>query len=164
MFTTAWAVTLHFEHDVRCWSDYSQLNFYYIITIPFVLALVVSDLVFIHLTCSAYACNFFERLDIISWFQSMDTIIKVSKQRHFEHTQYSTNTSYWFIIDYSGIKAFLRRITYVLHVTRTNCHNNTVPGFPNRFNGSLLSRTSPLPVESWIYLNDIKTCKAVPSK
>ncbi|XP_045168430.2 corticotropin-releasing factor receptor 2-like isoform X2 [Mercenaria mercenaria] len=46
MFTIAWSIVLHFEHDSYCWSDYSQLNIYYIITIPFISALVV-NLVFL---------------------------------------------------------------------------------------------------------------------
>lgn len=46
LFIIVWSVVLHFKHDSYCWSDYSQLHYYYIITIPFILALVV-NLVFL---------------------------------------------------------------------------------------------------------------------
>lgn len=46
VFTSAWAIVLHFEYHTRCWDDYSQLNYFYIIVVPFVLALVI-NLVFL---------------------------------------------------------------------------------------------------------------------
>ena len=42
MFILAWVLTLHFVHDTPCWANYSQLPYYYIITVPFILALAVS--------------------------------------------------------------------------------------------------------------------------
>ncbi|XP_060589471.1 corticotropin-releasing factor receptor 2-like [Ruditapes philippinarum] len=46
LLTLVWGLVLHFVHDSYCWSDYSQLNVYYIITVPFIIALVV-NLVFL---------------------------------------------------------------------------------------------------------------------
>lgn len=42
VFIIAWAITLHFVHDSPCWADYSQLPYYYMITVPFLLALGIN--------------------------------------------------------------------------------------------------------------------------